>query len=76
MELERLPKQCPLDDLLEEEELRHYLCGVFFRYWVGGDVEVITESFNQVSSVDIRRLVTKSYGLQALRELALFVETV
>ena len=76
MELERLPKQRPLDDLLDEEELRHYSCGMFSQYWVGGDVEVITESYNQVSNVDIRRLVTKSYGFQALRELALFVETV
>ena len=38
-----------------------------FQCWVGGDVEVVTDSYNQVSSVYIRRLAIKSYGLQALR---------
>jgi hypothetical protein len=73
---EKEPDYGPLDNLLDDEERKNCECAVFFRHWVGGDLDAIRDIYTGVLNIDRRRLVAKAYGFQALRDLGSFIEII
>ena len=74
--IEKEPNHGPLDDLLDEEERKDCECIVFFQNWVGGNLDVIRDSYNGISNIDGRRLVAKAHGLQTLRNLGTYIHII